>query len=139
MKTNQHNLEDFLIRFLCDSPLEEDHPRSELQKQFLDFMNDNEITKAEVLLADLYNDGDCVSFHFQNESFLILCKMDEEKMVSSILSDKEILTYDIFEETVFDWDLLLKRIVLYSEYSEWQNYFSKEKTLEFIKDRLENL
>lgn len=132
----KEEIEDFILRFLCDTPLKPDHPRRKLQKQFTDFMNNNRITKAEILMADLYNNGDCVSFHFENESFIIVCEMDSNKIKSSILLDKKELAFETFEEIDFDWNLLLERINLLTRYSQWQDFTTKEETIKTIKSKL---
>ncbi len=140
MKISEKDKKMFNIIF--DVPLDASHPRYKLQKRFFEFAEEYPQIKVET--ADLYNDGDCVSIHFDNDEFIVLCAMDSKEIEISILLDYEEATFNVIETIPFSWESLRSRLNDLITVSPWTITFDdgtsgvneiREKATQFLKQR----
>lgn len=124
-----------VLEIILDIPLSKDHPKYKIQKMFLEFSE--YFPAVDMETADLYNDGDIVSFHFHNDAFIVLCDITKMTIESSILQNYDDLDFKIFETINFSWSDLAKRLSLFATLTDWEDLYSQKQTIELIKERLE--
>lgn len=131
-----------MFNMIFDIPLDASHPRYKLQKRFFEFAEEYPQVKIET--ADLYNDGDCVSIHFDNDEFVLLCTMDSKEIEISILLDYEEVTFNVIETIPFSWESLRSRLNDLITVAPWTITFDdgtsgvneiREKATQFLKQR----
>jgi hypothetical protein len=124
-----------ILEVILDIPLKEGHPKHKIQKMFLEFSE--YFPAVDVETADLYNDGDIISFHFSNDAFVVLCNVTKMTIESSILENYDDLDFKTFETIDFSWSSLAKRLSLFATLTNWEDLYSQEETIKLIKERLE--
>lgn len=126
---------------MFDRPLKPDHPRYKIQKEFIEFSKG--YPQLDLHMSDLYNDGGCVSFHFVDEEFIVVCDMDAMQIESSILVDYDDAAFNVIETIPFNWESLKLRLNDMLSVSPWTQEFNKysdidearEKAIQYLKSR----
>ncbi len=124
-----------IYNMLFDVPLDESHPRYKMQQMLLSFATYFPRVKLET--ADFYNNGSIISFHFNNDAFIIVCDMDELTIETSILIDYEDARFEEIEEKIkFDWNELAIRLNILESLDDWQIVSNKQETIATYKTLL---
>ena len=135
------NNEDRILAMILDRPLNESHPRYKIQQEFISFAK--AYPQLDLHMSDLYNDGGCVSFHFLNEEFIVVCDMDAKEIESSILVDYDDASFNVIETIPFNWESLKLRLNDMISITPWTEEFSessslgeaREKAIKYLKDK----
>jgi hypothetical protein len=119
------NNQDRILDMMFERKLKQDHPRYQIQKDFIDFVQ--AYPEVDLHMSDLYNNGGCVSLHLQNEEFIIVCDMDAMEIESSILLDYEDVSFNEIETIPFNWESLKLRLNDMLSITPWTRNFKNCK------------
>jgi len=133
--------ENRIIDMMFERALKKDHPRYQTQQDFIEFAQ--VYPEVNLHMSDLYNNGGCVSFHFANDEFIIVCDVDAMEIESSILVDYEGASFNVIETIPFNWESLKLRLNDMISIAPWTESFkncksvdeARQKATDYLKDK----
>ena len=112
---HSQNLDDLIAKVL-DRSLPKSHRLYGLQQTFVEFAKPYQKYGVDLLTSFLHNDDATLSFHWDDESYVFVCMLNDEndqKIEISKLLDADDLSYKVLETLPFSFETLESKLNQY--------------------------